>query len=191
VSVAMKNIRYLIKSSFYDHEDDGGTVATTAWRLLTSSLSCVLDGDGHNTGMVHGATLEEFTIATGVATGPTKPNTPSDPDHIADYVDSTMCPPYAPPPSNTAELFTNRGAPCNATLVNGDGVHSYDMNGVTDDLTIPIAAGTYSVSVTPNLPGSPNAIINCNGVIVTIPAGSTHTFTGVVANISITVNFSA
>lgn len=182
----MKNLLYIIKSSFYDYE--GGAPATTAWRLLFSSLACVLDGSGNNTGVVHGTTLEEFTIATGVATGVTKANTPTDPNHIADYSDITMCPITVAPVDSSAELYSNRGAPADAVLDNHDGVHSYSMLGVDGDSIIPIVPGTYDVTVTPNAGGSPHARIIVNGgAPVIIAAGATQVFHGIVAPLTIYV----
>ncbi|HEY8657516.1 MAG TPA: hypothetical protein VIL78_00660 [Hanamia sp.] len=188
----MKNLLFIIRSSLYEYEGaPGGVVSLTAWRLQASSLSCLLDGYGHNTGYVHGTTLEEFTIGTGIVTGVTKVNSPIDPNHIADYVDLTLCPLYVAPPAITAYVFTNRGAPCDVVLTNNDGnpAHIYFMTGVLGSSTIPIAPGTYGVLVTPNVGGSPHAIISVNALApVTVAAGVMHAFAGVVAPIVINVN---
>ncbi|QQL51093.1 hypothetical protein [Mucilaginibacter ginkgonis] len=63
----------------------------TGWRALASSRACVLDGNGHNTGYVHVATLEEYNLVSGVATANTKPNVATDANYIADYQDTTLC----------------------------------------------------------------------------------------------------
>lgn len=93
----MKNPLSILKSSFHDIRCCDETVTTniqtgvtTAWRALVSSLSCLLT-NGANTGYVHCQTLEQFDTATNQPTGVYKPNTPSDPDHVADYLDTNMC----------------------------------------------------------------------------------------------------
>jgi len=50
-----------------------------------------------NTGFKSFATLEQYNVGTGVATGVTKPNSPSDPDYVPPVLDVTSCPPDADP----------------------------------------------------------------------------------------------
>jgi hypothetical protein len=45
-----------------------------------------------NTGMKAYATLEQYSVTTGLATGITKPNDPGDPDYVPPVEDLTTCP---------------------------------------------------------------------------------------------------
>jgi hypothetical protein len=98
--VAIMEFLSLIKSSLHDIRccDEsatttmvGGVTITTAWRALASSITCVVAPSDLNTGFANVATLEEFNTVTGLPTGNTKPNSPSDPNFIPDYI-SSSCP---------------------------------------------------------------------------------------------------
>jgi len=45
-----------------------------------------------NTGKKGYQTLEQYDVATGLATGLTKPNTPGDPDYVPPVTDLVSCP---------------------------------------------------------------------------------------------------
>jgi hypothetical protein len=60
-----------------------------AWRVQPGSDTC---GTGEEQGYLYYATLEEYTVATGINTGATKPNVDSDPDYIAPVYDPEACP---------------------------------------------------------------------------------------------------
>lgn len=51
---------------------------------------------GGNNGLLQYATLEQYNIDTGVATGNTKPNTVGDPDYVAPVEDAATCPTTPP-----------------------------------------------------------------------------------------------
>ena len=114
----------VLKSSFADPFggsiviNAGGTQSTATnllWRAVQASLTCVLDLNNLNTGYVHVTTLEQYDGLTGVATGVTKSNTPSDPDYIADYIDTARCPAPSTPANNVT------------ILVNANSTHYYDV----------------------------------------------------------------
>jgi hypothetical protein len=91
---AMKWGRYIMSSfgelPFIDDTPVTPPVNPTGWRALTTAVSCITNG-GVNTGYVHVDTLEEYYLINSAPTGNTKPNVPSDPNYIADYINSTLC----------------------------------------------------------------------------------------------------
>lgn len=119
----MKNPLSLIKSTFHDirccdensgTQTDPQTGISTSWRAFVSSLTCLLDSNGKNTGYVHCQTLEEYDIANNQPTGVTSPNIPSHAGYIPDYLDTSMCA-IAQEQPQTAILYASNN--CTGILV--------------------------------------------------------------------------
>lgn len=125
---------HYIKSSFSDLRccdettstivDPGDPSVTYAWRALASSLTCVLDGSGNNTGYAHYATLEKYNTSTGVATGDTKANNVSDADYVSDHIDTNTCP-------VTGTITAHNGTSNSHTII-----HLSSIDGLTVDIDL-------------------------------------------------------
>lgn len=84
------------------HQSNEATISitviarATGWRGYASSLACVLDGGGHNTGESAYGELEEYYLDDNspVLPSSTKANDPGDPDYIAPTTNLIMCPLY-------------------------------------------------------------------------------------------------
>jgi hypothetical protein len=149
----MKNPLSLIKSSFHDIRccDEGKTTQTNpetgdvaAWRALSSSVSCVLDGNGTRTGYAHVQTLEQYSVLDNGATGVTKLNTPSDVNYIPDYPDSINCSVVVA--TNIVELFSSSGGLNSVHLTKGTDV--YDLVNDLDYSKRTVNPGSYDLLIT-------------------------------------------
>ena len=187
----MKYASY-IKSSLHDIRccDETATTVTTGWRALASSVTCVQGSNDLNTGYATVATLEEYNLSTGLATGNTKPNSPSDPNYVPDYI-SSNCPIQTPPHNGGASGTTiNCYAPCKGTveiigLHGTDVLVSYVPNSHN---SVSIGSGAYQCTVT-NHDVASSAPVPCvivvNGIIA---ANADGTPTAVNANAPFTLD---
>jgi hypothetical protein len=189
----MKKILSLVTSSLHDLRCcDESVTLPLGWRALTSSITCLLDGSGHNTGFAHVATLEQFTIATGLPNGETKPNSPSDPNYIANYSDISLCPiptVEVPDPPATAIIEVHNNTPDSHVTV-----HITSIGGVEYNLevyphgtgTLSILNSVYNVNVVSTGGTTQNATI-CNGNTIPLNQDEHHDFGAVSVPILVTV----
>jgi len=71
--------------------DDVPSDGTTNWTSAILTWNWPVP-DPVNTGFKAWTTLEEYNVATGAATGNTKPNDSGDPDYVAPVYDPAICP---------------------------------------------------------------------------------------------------
>lgn len=147
----MKKALSLIKSSFHDIRccDEQTPVVVTpdtkAWRPQTASITCVLDSIGNNTGYAHLGLFEEYTVSTGVSTGNTKPNLPSDPNYVPDWPDAAMC---AKPVQSYFSFLNNSNLNGDLILKNLDGSTNAEwFVSRVFTTTKQLPAGNYSFSL--------------------------------------------
>lgn len=166
----------------------------TAWRSLVSSITCVLDGGGNKTGYANVATLQQYYTNTGLPTGTTKSNTPSDPDYQVDYLDTTMCATTGDDgdiiPPQVAELDNYTAASdfkANITCNYPYSVTHMTTASAGHQVTSYISGSTFDVQVIRQT-GHTHATINCNGYVQTIDAPGDVTFSGIVGSSGILIS---
>lgn len=124
----------------------------TAWRGV--GLYCIVES-GSRTGDAAYSTLEQYDTITGLSTGVTKPNSPSDPDYIDSFEDLLTCP-IGAEYVNIAKV--NRRL--NSQTIRFDFVSDSDLNIIIKqgaDFGSPtlaetgiVSSGTHNLSITSN-----------------------------------------
>ena len=92
-----------------------------------------------NTGIKAYTNLEQYYIDNGIATGVTKPNSPSDPDYVAPVLDLAFCPLPSASPSVTPSISITPSISVSPT--------------VTPTVTPSV---TPSISISPSVPSTPS-----------------------------------
>lgn len=89
------HIGFWVQGAVYEFEMYFDNLATQESVMATPWLTPITYLEEYtevNTGYKAWATLEQYNVATGVATGTTKPNDPGDPDYVAPVYDPATCP---------------------------------------------------------------------------------------------------
>lgn len=149
-----------------------------AWRVHTASITCVVDGNGKQTGYAHVNDLEKYDVSTGVATGDLKSNLPSEPEYQADYIDTNACP--IPQPIT----FTgHNGTPNSHTvihMVSIDGTKTHDIDLYPGQTKVVSIEDTYWNIDVYNAPagsgGATQFRVTVNGNTIPLNFGEHHTF---------------
>ncbi|MDN3584732.1 hypothetical protein [Mucilaginibacter flavus] len=173
---------HFIKSSFSDLRccdgdspaapvvvDPGQPSVVYGWRPLASSLTCVLDSHGSNTGYAHYATLEKYDTATGLANGDTKPNILGDANYVSDHIDTNLC--------AVSGTITAHNGTSNAHTI----IHLSSIDGLTVDIDL-YPGQTKVVNI-------PNRLWTVNVVSVQGGQGSAGQFATTVNGNTIPLNF--
>ncbi|MEB0260752.1 hypothetical protein [Mucilaginibacter sp. 10I4] len=164
--------------------------AVTSWRGQVPLDPCV-KVDGANNGYIHIITLEQFAIDTGIVTGITKPNVPSDINYIPDYVSTNTCP--LPVVTGTLYARNNTNRPMVVSFFI-EGTTDYQNRDVNSSASISenLPPGLYDVTIraefTPPVNG-PTLHMQCNinGVTKITNNGSLFHFENVTVPIDISV----
>ncbi|WP_354430525.1 MULTISPECIES: hypothetical protein [unclassified Mucilaginibacter] len=159
-----------------------------SWRGIIPADPCVKVGDA-NTGYIHIITLEK--LINGVANGDTKPNAPSDPNYIPDYLSTFTCPLPVPTGSLYARNNTNRSMTVQFFKEGTTNYQNRDVN-ASSSITESLSSGLYDVTVraefTPPSNG-PTLHMQCNinGITQITNNGSLFHFQHVTLPIDISV----
>ncbi|MES2110950.1 MAG: hypothetical protein V4577_19490 [Bacteroidota bacterium] len=156
-------------------------------------MSCVLDGNGSNTGFVNVGTLEQFFNDDNSPTGTTKSNLPSDANYIANYRDINMCPLPSgggdtPPSNSVIYAFNGCTGILVMQLVNTVTADSIDIDVPHGgDVTQNIPSGTYDITMHVSQDGGMRPQMICNGVRQVTAPDATRGFNGVTTPINVSV----
>lgn len=123
------------------------------WRAKMTPYTCILDEFGLRTGNKQYDTLEEYFIFTGIATGVTKPNDPTDVDYVPPVYDGVDCSPVIPDPDPDPFTF----APVNGATLDVDYTSPVAViTGINVPVSISVNTGFYAINGGPfvNTPGT-------------------------------------
>jgi hypothetical protein len=140
------------------------TIQPTAWRAKESSYFCVTD-IGNNTGYKGWATLEQYYIFSGVATGVEKPNLETDADYNAPVYDATTCETIQPIDIYLSATSEYSDSTSGTTIVREVTITATLSNILTNDITV-IATVNQTIS---NIGVGGNSQAD---VVILIPAGN-------------------
>lgn len=140
-----------------------------------------------NTGFKAYTNLEQYYLDSGVATGLTKPNNPSDPDYIAPFLDLTFCPlPSATPSISTSVSVTPSISVSISTTPSVTPTVTPSVS-VTPSISLSISTTpsvTPSVSITPSITTSISVTPTATPSISVTPSITPSTSPGFAPNVT-------